>query len=1163
MLSRTRFLLTAAALCSFAALLCPAGVTAQERANDDKKADAKILEQDIYIPYEKLRQVFEKQGRGVFLPYEKFQELWRAAQDKNRPAAEVKPPVGALITEIENVATVEKDVVRVQAKLKIEVLAEGWNEIPLRLSDAAITSAAVAGQPARILGEPGQGYRLLVEKKGKQPEQIELALEYARAITRTPGQNSVSFQAPQAPVSRWRVVIPQAGVKVNLHPLIAATEVPDGKKTDKKSDDAGKKPDETVVLAFVGAAPEVRIDWTPKAEGATGLAAVASVQSQQQVWINEGVVRTRTTLLYSINRAELAHLTIDVPADQKVVNVSDANVRSWSVAPAAGGQRITAELFEPAKTSQQVIVELEKFAGEKAKATVDVPMVKAGDVGRQQGVVVVQVAESLRAEAVKTGGLLQVDAAELPGDLRGARWAFSYRYAAVPYELALGIEKVQSQITVDSLVEAALLPDRLTLDLTAIYTIEKAGVFRLELDVPAGYDVQSVRGTNAAGATPVAVDSHYLEGAKKTRLVVNLSRKAIGRVGLAVQLQKDLRQPELLAPMGRTPQIPLPLPLVAPRTAERATGRLVISAPESLQITPEKTVGIRSISFREAYEGVKNPAPCSPTEPRPTWAFAYNGDEPVDLTFTAERRKPQVTIAQLMVVRVEEGVVKYDFTFHYNVLYSGVKSLRIDVPKTIADGLRVTTPGYHETQIEGMNFTGGSLSLAGSPEPPRSPGTLTFPKGLPPDVSVEKGQIVWVISGETELMGSGQFTLHWEKPIEKLGIGKKVNLPMPYLKPRKVDRAWGQIVLVKSETIDVEPVGELKSLRPIDPQHDLMSPVPSAARAFEFHDDWTLAVAATRYELEEIKRSSIELGLVRMVVTPGGTISVQALYRIRSARQRIEVTLPDKVAFDSQPLRVNGQPVDLGTGGGGQYFVPLSAANPDTPVVVELRYTLPGDGRRLVLPAFPKEAAIVKEYLGVYLPETKTLLGTRGPWTAEFDWHYDSAIQRRPVARVSPEELLRRIRGDGNPSANAADDFQTDGRLYLYSTLRPVEGPDGALEISMIDKSRLRWLVFGITVLLGLLLLPARLATRAVVVGAAVIGLVLAGIFLPTFSIQILDGVLAAAVFVVAVLWALAYAVRHRTKLPPSPPAVESPFSPASPAEPPKAESQEGGQANA
>jgi len=170
--------------------------------------------------------------------------------------------------------------------VKIEYWPKAGTKSPCGLATPAITKATLAGQPARILGAAGEGYRLLVEKKGKQPEQIELALEYARAITRTPGQNSVSFQAPQAPVSRWRVVIPQAGVKVNLHPLLAATEVPDDKTPDGS---AAKKPDETVVLAFVGAAPIIRIDWTPKAEGATGLAAVASVQTEQQVWINEGV----------------------------------------------------------------------------------------------------------------------------------------------------------------------------------------------------------------------------------------------------------------------------------------------------------------------------------------------------------------------------------------------------------------------------------------------------------------------------------------------------------------------------------------------------------------------------------------------------------------------------------------------------------------------------------------------------------------------------------------------------------------------------------------------------------------------------------------------------------------------------------------------------------
>ena len=113
----------------------------------DKHEEKVLREQSIYIPYEKLRKVFEKEGRGVFLPYQEFQELWQAARDKTAPRAESLPPVAALITEAENEATVAKDVVRVKATLKIEVLAEGWQEIPLGLADAAITSAKIGGQP--------------------------------------------------------------------------------------------------------------------------------------------------------------------------------------------------------------------------------------------------------------------------------------------------------------------------------------------------------------------------------------------------------------------------------------------------------------------------------------------------------------------------------------------------------------------------------------------------------------------------------------------------------------------------------------------------------------------------------------------------------------------------------------------------------------------------------------------------------------------------------------------------------------------------------------------------------------------------------------------------------------------------------------------------------
>ena len=1089
-----------------------------------------LREQTIYVPYEKLRKIFEKEGRGVFLPYEKFRELWQAAQER-KEAPEPKPPVGAVITEIDNEATVSKDVVRVRAVLKVEVLAEGWNEIPLRLADAAITEATLAGQPARLVSVPGSGYKLLVEKKGKSPETLELVLQYAKAISRAPGQNSVSFDSPQAPVNRWKVRIPEAGVKVNLHPLIAAMDVtpspgekkpesppgpppekkpepaaPPEKKAEPAAKPAEKKPEpaaraeETVVLAFVGAAPTVRIEWTPKAEGATGLEALATVQAEQQVSIHEGVTRTRTQLAYAISRAELRQLAIEVPADQKVANVFDANVRQWSVEPAAETQKITVQLFEAAKQSQGVTVELEKYTEEAKQAVVQVPVVKALAVGRQQGVVVVQVVEGLRADATRSGGLLQLDAAELPAALKGRPWAFAYRYASVPYDLQLSVEKVQPRILVDALVEAELQPERLSVDMLAIYTVQRAGVFRLELDLPPGFEVRQVRGRAAAGAEEAQVDTHHLEGKEKTRLVVNLARKALGRVGLAVQLEKELREPDLLAPTGKAAQLPLVVPGPVPESVERATGRLLVSAAEKLQVNPAKPEGLRSISFKEALDGMEPARQQKAPDSRPVLAYAYT-QQRGSLTLVAERRKPQVTIGQFLSVNIREGEIEYRATFFYNVLYSGVKSLRIDVPDLDPPIQNLSRATIREKVID------------------------------PPPAKLEKGYVAWSLTGETELIGQGKIELTWKTSTGKLDVGGSIPVPVPRLRPREVDRAWGQVALVKADTFDVqEDAGRLKGLRPIDPQHDLMpgASAPGAARAYEFHDDdWELAVSATRYRLEEIKHTSIERAVLRMVVTRAGKIAVQALYRVRSAEQRLGVRLPDGVKIDVRP-RINGTQVTLEQGQEPEreFFVPLTGRNPDEPFLLELRYTVPGDGRRLEHPDFLQDPAVQKVYLAAYLPQEWALLGRSGPWTEEFSWNLSRWGDWKPTPHLSDSGLASWVM-EGCKMATQGDAFPTDGRMYLFSAIQPqsamqpdeATGKDGSLRLARFSENWLHAIVFAGLIAAGAALLGARAATRGLAIGGLVVALVLCGVFLPTFARQVLNGTLAAAIFVVLVVW--------------------------------------------
>ena len=176
------------------------------------------------------------------------------------------------------------------------------------------------------------------------------------------------------------------------------------------------------MLAFVGAAPMVRIDWTPKAEGATGLAAMASVQAEQQVMDQRGRgPHQNHAHLFDQPRRIGPKLTIDVPADQKVVNVFDANVRKWSVETTKVGSESRPNCSSRPRASQQVTIELEKFIGDKVRDTIEMPSSRPwvwDNNSDSRGCWWSRSTEGLRAEAAKTSGLLQVDVEELPPALQ-------------------------------------------------------------------------------------------------------------------------------------------------------------------------------------------------------------------------------------------------------------------------------------------------------------------------------------------------------------------------------------------------------------------------------------------------------------------------------------------------------------------------------------------------------------------------------------------------------------------------------------------------------------------------------------------------------------------------------------------------------------------------
>ena len=1055
----------------------PVAAPAAQQADIAGEKKNSLFEQTIYVPYDKLSKVFESPSRGVFLPYDEFQKLWQAARAKNAVDNPVSIPLRSMITSISSEATVRGDVMQVSAKLSIQMLGLGWHEIPLRLADAAISEAEIDGETARIIFRLGQGYFLLMERQESDAADVVLDLQYARTYNQSPGLNQVSFQAPQASINRWKITIADPGVKVNVQPLVAATETQDGAARDNPTGDPAPPAvpsTETVLIAFFGLTPQVHIDWTPRSEGAAGLQALATVQTRQSVVIGEGSQRTQAQIVYAITRSELLELKLRIPVGQKISGVFDANVRRWDVALEEGYQIITIELFEPADSTQTINIELERFDLEvgmqNESVDVTIPEIEALNVSRQQGLVMVKVEGDLRADVDTRTGLLQVDAAEVNA---GQGWDFVYRYAALPYELVLKIEKLQPRVTVEEFVTIQITPQLTRMSVTTLLDIQRAGLFHVDYDVPAGYRIRSVRGIAAADVTAAVVENHHAVENAPGKYRVNFSRKAVGHVALLVSVEKVRTDVNLLTPTGEASEYTFSLPRIVAASVEHVQGNVTVLAPEGLRVTPVDTAGGQSVAISEVQPSIAGLVQVSRVASSlAVHAFRY-ANESFNPTFSVERRQPQIEVGQLVIADVQSGIINHSVTLAYDVRYSGVKKLRLDVPTSLIEKIRNDSKLVQESVIT-----------------PR-----------PDDLAAD--YTAWQLISNRELFGAFQVELSWIESLDDLEVGSAASVSLNPLTPKEVHRSWGQIVIKKAENLDVVPA-ESDGVRPIDPRYDLKlgsteTQIEGAAVAMEFHQAWSVKLDIHRYELESIELSAIELGVIDVQIAKGGKSRVHAVYRVKSAAQRIAVTFPKGSKIPNDPLSINGEAVGIekGTTTGDQetYLIPLNTITPGEDFVLELKYSIESDGFTVRIPNFTDLHAINQIFMVVHLPSDTVLMDYSGDWDDHLPSSFLETIQRdllyysESEGNVDVHSLLNNIT-QAKVDVQLGNQFSNHGTL-VFSAINPSASP---LELSTVSLSNFHMIMFGflVVVTLGGLWLGVRnqIITVLVLVSAS-LGVVL------------------------------------------------------------------------
>ncbi len=84
----------------------------------------------------------------------------------------------------------------------------------------------------------------------------------------------------------------------------------------------------------------------------------------------------------------------------------------------------------------------------------------------------------------------------------------------------------------------------------------------------------------------------------------------------------------------------------------------------------------------------------------------------------------------------------------------------------------------------------------------------------------------------------------------------------------------------------------------------------------------------------------------------------------------------------------------------------------------------------------------------------------------------------------------------------------------------------------MMNQTALNAIVFLLIVGGGLILVRGQASTRWIAAGSLLIAIVGLGVFMPTFSLQVTDGVLLAAVLIVLIVWTVWYVARTRPRDP-------------------------------
>jgi len=962
------------------------------------------LERTIYVPYKDLEKVFEKDGRGVFLPYEEFMRLWRRSsgdgRDKEPLAA---PPVDWAIAAGELDGVIEGEIATFKVALDVQILKKGWTTVPLPFARAAIRDVTHRDPKAVIApAEGGQGWRLIAEG----PRAIRLELTLATPVDSKPGVRSISIGIPPAAVSRLALKLPEKGIKVDVSPNLAATT----------RDGEG---DTTELLAFLGAAPEVRVSWNPRPKEALEGKPLVFVDARTLLRIEEGVARVDATLRWQVLQASVGEIALKLPAGYTLVRLEGKLVRDFTVEGGVAKVR----LHQKARERFEVEVGLERALPESF-GKIPAPAIEAIGVERDTGTLAIAAAEGLAAKVTSAEGVSRVDPGELEPSDREARPVAAFRYLKHPYKLEVETTRIEPEVDLAAWHLLSIGEEAATLRAVFAFDIQRAGVFGYRMSIPKGWQPLEVGviGDPRASAQRVK-DFRVIDAGETQRLEVDLPGRTLGAHRLEIMLTRR----------RATRVEPVELPRLAVDGVRRESGIVGVAVAAALEVNTSKSEGLRAVAASDASsQGLVPDRRLGEPDAELRLAFRY-ARPPYAAAFELKPRRPVVSAEVTKLVTIADDVQKVEAQALFTILYAGIRELRVAVPAEIAEIIEIEGAGIQEKRREAAPT---SETGTAAPTP---------------------GAVVFRILLQTDTIGSYALRASWKRKLGELTSGGSVDVPLAALRVLDVFSETGWIAVQKGDDLVIEP--EASGLEPVDAR-ELPPALRDRGGIFRSYrylaHPYALACKVVKHEFAPVLDTMIDAERVEAVVTRERIARCEATLEVQNnRRQFLEVRLPD--GSELLAVYVDGQIVRpaLGERKESALISLPKGRTGGNPIRVTLRYDTPlgpkealGATGRLEVPAptFPAGAGTIpvgRARLDLFLPNDFRHLAFDSRMQRRFP---ERRLLRTMLAWIAPEpydglhdaEFARPAGAQGGDGLDVK--LVREGRRHTFTSLEAASG---------------------------------------------------------------------------------------------------------------------------